>query len=132
MEVPDVIARAPDHRRRGAPVVATISRRHDRPDTRLARQHAPQLHIVVLGRQAHGGSAIGEQTDSAIEVAHVRQAIDDEEEAQGNQWSIWCGAETSPPADATLCCTANWRTGSPLYRSMSNALPRSRVVQYWM
>ena len=48
MEVPDVITRATHHRRGGAPVVAAISRRHDRADARLLRQHAPQLHIVVL------------------------------------------------------------------------------------
>ena len=47
-------------------------------NARLARQHSPQLDIVVLRRQAHVVSAIGEQTDRAIEMAHVRQSVNDE------------------------------------------------------
>jgi hypothetical protein len=81
MQVPDVIARASNHRRGGAPIVAPVPWRHDGANTRLSRQHTPQLDIIVLGRQAHIVSAIGEQADCAIEMAHVRQTIDHEQDS---------------------------------------------------
>jgi hypothetical protein len=84
MQVPDVIARAPNHRRGGAPIVAPVSRRHDGANARLSRQHTPQLNIVVLRRQADIVSAIGEQTDSAIEMAHVRQSVNNKENPHGD------------------------------------------------
>ena len=38
-------------------------------------------------------SAIGKQANGAIEVAHVRQTIHDEQDA--HQLSFWCGAALS-------------------------------------
>ena len=55
---------------------ATIGR-----DARLSRQHSPQLDIVVLGGQTDVVAAVGEQTDGAVEMAHVRQPADDEQNA---------------------------------------------------
>ena len=89
MQVPDVIARASNHRRGGAPTVAPVSRGHDGANTRLSRQHTPQLDIIVLGRKADVMPAIGKQTDCAIEMAHVRQSVHDEQDAQRTQLSFW-------------------------------------------